>query len=84
MVSGGIQELMVEKGRGLEDQHDRAEILLLENVEEAVIAIFCIMITKIVRIVGKVGPGKMELPDTLLPMRVLTILLRGVDLMKLV
>jgi hypothetical protein len=84
VVSGGIQELMVEKGRGLEDQHDRAEILLLENVEEVVIAIFCIMITKIVRIVGKVGTGKMELPDTLLPMRVLTILLRVVDLMKLV
>lgn len=83
MVLGGIQELMIEKGLGLEDQHDHAEILLLVNAEEAVFAIFCIMITKIMRIVGKANTGKMELPDTLLPMRAATILLRVVDLTKL-
>jgi hypothetical protein len=58
--------------------------LLLVNAEEAVFAIFRIMITKVVRIVGRVSTGKIELPDTLLPMKEVTILLRVVDLMKLV
>jgi hypothetical protein len=58
--------------------------LLLVNAEEAVFAIFRIMITKVVKIVGRVSTGKIELPDTLLLMREVTILLRVVDLMKLV
>jgi hypothetical protein len=58
--------------------------LLLVNAEEAVFAIFRIMITKVVKIVGRVSTRKIELPNTLLPMREVTILLRVVDLMKLV
>lgn len=81
MVLGGIQESMTEIECGLEDRHNHVEILLLVNAEEAATAIF-FMIIKIMRIVGKISTGKMELPDILLPTRVETILLRVVDLMK--
>lgn len=83
MVLGGIQESVTEIECGLEDRHNHVETLVLVNAEEVAIATF-FMIVKIMRIVGKIRAGKMELLDILFPKTVETILSRVADLMKLV
>lgn len=77
-----IQLSMIGTERGMADSHNLAEILLLGTAEEAAIVIFFTMISKVMRIAGKVNTGQMD-PDILIPMRVGIILLQIEDLMKL-